>query len=247
MHAQSWLRSSSNITCTCETSFQGFLTPSRARLRCIEADPWFQPLSKSLLQSDNCCLSQEVQQQVADSQADAQPETYQAADEAQPDEVQHMQLGSQDKFVADMQTNMQDGHRSHKAGRPCKRRLTSTERRLAKVGSCDLGRGMLAALRTRLCTAGYPSLRLSSDCDCAESLCQPLLAAYRSFSACSMAQLSHISACSLQLLGDADALFWCLNEDVMRQYRPQRLLLLFGSSVQRPLEAYEFQLPAPAG
>ena len=33
----------------------------------------------------------------------------------------------------------------------------------------------------------------------------------------------------------------------MRRYRPQRLLLLFGSSVQRPLEAYEFQLPAPAG
>ena len=33
----------------------------------------------------------------------------------------------------------------------------------------------------------------------------------------------------------------------MRQYRPQRLLLLFGSSVQRPLEAYDFQLPAPAG
>eukprot|EP00891_Asterochloris_glomerata_P003296 jgi/Astpho2/3296/Aster-x1136 len=76
---------------------------------------------------------------------------------------------------------MQDKHHVHEAGRLCKRRLTSTERRLAK------------------------------------------------------------------LLGDADALFWCLNEGLMRQYRPQRLLLLFGSSVQRPLEAYEFQLPAPAG
>ena len=189
MHAQSWLRSSLNITCTCEISFQGFLTPSRASLRCIEADHWFQPLYKSPLQSDNCCLSQEMQQQVADSQAEAQPETHQTADEAQPDEVQHMQLGSQDRFVADMQTNMQDGRQVFKAGRSCKRRLTSTEKRLAKVGSCDLRMGMLAASRTWLCAAEYASLRLSSACDCPGSLRLPLLTALQDLQC-----LQHVSA-----------------------------------------------------
>ena len=134
-------------------------------------------------------MSQEVQQQVADSQAEAQPETHQAADKAQPDEVQHMQLGSQDRYVTDMQTDMQDGHHFNTSGRPCKRRLTSTEKRLAKVGSCDLRRGMLAASRTWLCTAGYASLRFSLACDCPGTLRLHLLAACRS----SVPAASHMS------------------------------------------------------